>query len=143
MSNITIENILACAAKGPNYGLAAVIVRGEASDSQLQTAARMIANEVGAATYLQAAIDLMPTRKVTTRRTRSNKGTTTPAPTVATVTTVTEVELTPFQKAVNADPATYGVGFGGKRKARGLPSLTADQRTARKALYASLNPASV
>lgn len=48
-------------------------------------------------------------------------------------------EPTPFQKAVNADPATYGEGFGPKRKDRGLAPLTKDQREARKVLYAELN----
>jgi hypothetical protein len=63
-----------------------------------------------------------------------------PKVTTRTAHTVSSVkELTDFQKAVLADPATYGEGFGAKRKARGLASLTTEQRAARKALYASLN----
>lgn len=64
------------------------------------------------------------------------------APKTATKAKATEVELTPFQLAVNADPEKFGVGFGSRRKARGLPSLTQDQREARKALFASLDTAS-
>lgn len=47
--------------------------------------------------------------------------------------------LTSFQKAVLADPDTYGEGFGPKRRDRGLAPLTSEQREARKALYAEQN----
>ena len=64
------------------------------------------------------------------------------APSTEVVTTAPTVaapsgDLTPFQQAVNADPAKYGVGFG-KRKGR-LAPLTREQYQARQALYAELN----
>lgn len=58
--------------------------------------------------------------------------------TKVTTRTAHTAEETPFQKAVKADPATYGEGFGPKRVQRGLPKLTNAQREARKALYVEL-----
>jgi hypothetical protein len=56
------------------------------------------------------------------------------APAAAPSTTMpTEKELTAFQKAVNADPAKYGTGFG-----RGKMVVTDEQRANRKALADSL-----
>jgi hypothetical protein len=46
--------------------------------------------------------------------------------------------LSRFQTVVNSNAEKYGEGFGSRRKARGLAPLTAEQRQARKDLYALL-----
>jgi hypothetical protein len=66
-----------------------------------------------------------------------------PAPAPAKVTTKAKASpepkpLTRFQTVVNSNADKYGEGFGSRRKARGLAPLTAEQRQARKDLYALL-----
>lgn len=143
-NNITLDALRVKAAEGGNYPLAFVIAAGvgtlEQRVADMAEALRLIANNVKATPFLQAAIAMAPPLDGTV--------TTTPAPAapkqrkqraVKTKAKPSPVVGKAYFDAIAADPGKYGEGKTGYPAARakyGLAPLTNAQKAARKALFA-------
>jgi len=144
-NNITLDALRVKAAEGGNYPLAFVIAAGvgtlEQRVADMAEALRLIARNVKATPFLQAAIAMAPPLDGTV---------TTPAPAAPKQrkqrAVRTKAKASPaigkvYGDTIKSDPAKYGTGKGypNVRAKQGLPPLTNAQKQARADLWAEVN----